>query len=97
MSLRDKLLFDATYWRIEPFDINWSGFNWLVGKDPDAGASENEMVEGHHQINIHEFEQTPGNGEGQGSLACCSPWVSKSQMQLIDWTTTGVFFKTTVV
>ena len=32
------------------------------------------MVGWHHQINGHEFEQTPGDGEGQGSLACCSPW-----------------------
>ena len=32
------------------------------------------MVEWHHQLNRHEFEQTPGDGEGQGSLACCSPW-----------------------
>ena len=29
---------------------------------------------GHHQLNGHEFEQTPGNSEGQGSLVCCSPW-----------------------
>ena len=28
----------------------------------------------HHQLNGHEFEQTPGNSEGQGSLVCCSPW-----------------------
>jgi len=33
-----------------------------------------EMVEKHHQLNGHEFEQTPGDREGQGSLACCSPW-----------------------
>ena len=32
------------------------------------------MVEWHHQLNVHEFEQTPGDVEGQGSLACCSPW-----------------------
>ena len=32
------------------------------------------MVARHHQLNGHEFEQTPGDGEGQGSLACCSPW-----------------------
>ena len=30
-----------------------------------------------HQLNGHEFEQTPGDSEGQGSLACCSPWVHK--------------------
>ena len=56
---------------------------WLIGKDPDAGedwgqeekeVTENEMVGWHHQISEHEFEQTPGDSEGQESLACCSPW-----------------------
>ena len=35
------------------------------------------MVGWCHQLNEHEFEQSPGDGEGQGSLACCSPWGSK--------------------
>ena len=35
------------------------------------------MVGQHHQLNEHEFEQTPGDGEGQGSLVCCSPWGHK--------------------
>ena len=35
------------------------------------------MVGWHHQLNGHEFEQTPGDGEGQGSLECCSPWGRK--------------------
>ena len=35
---------------------------------------EDEMVGWHHQLNGHEFEQTPGDHDGQGSLACCSPW-----------------------
>ena len=57
--------------------------NWLLGKDPDAGKhwrqeekgiTEDEMVGWHHQLNGHEFEQAPGVGDGQGSLACCSPW-----------------------
>ena len=39
--------------------------------------AEDEMVGWHHHFNGHEFEQTPGDGEGQGSLACCSPWGSK--------------------
>ena len=39
----------------------------------DKGATENEMVGWHHQLDGHEFEQTLGDGEGQGSLACCSP------------------------
>ena len=58
----------------------------LIGKDPDAGkdwrqedkgATEDEMVGWHHQLNGHEFEQAPGDGEGQGSLVCCSPWGRK--------------------
>ena len=36
--------------------------------------TEDEMVGWHHQLNGHEFEQAPGVNEGQGSLACCSPW-----------------------
>ena len=36
--------------------------------------TEDEMVGWHHQLNGHEFEQTPGIGDGQVSLACCSPW-----------------------
>ena len=60
--------------------------SWLTGKDSDAGrdwreeekkATEDEMVGWHHQINGHEFEQTAGDGEEQGSLACCSPWGHK--------------------
>ena len=35
------------------------------------------MVGWHHRLNGHEFEQTPGDGEGQGSLVCCSPWGHK--------------------
>ena len=35
------------------------------------------MVEWHHRLKGHEFEQAPGDGEGQRSLACCSPWGHK--------------------
>ena len=46
------------------------------GKDwrQEKGMTEDKMVGWHHQFNGHEFEQTLGDGEGQGSLACCSPW-----------------------
>ena len=37
-------------------------------------ATEDEMVGWHHQFNGHELGQTPGDGDGQGSLVCCSPW-----------------------
>ena len=54
--------------------------NWLIGKDPDAGkdwrqeegTTEDEMVGWHHQLNGHEFVQTPEEREGQGSLVCYS-------------------------
>ena len=36
--------------------------------------TEDEMVGWHHQLDGHEFEQAPGDGEGQGILVCCSPW-----------------------
>ena len=49
--------------------------------------TEDEMVGWHHWLNWHEFEQILGDGKGQGSLACCSPWVAKSQTRLSDWTT----------
>ena len=57
--------------------------SWLVGKDLDAGKDwrweekgtiEDEMVGWHHWLNGHEFEQTAGDHDGQGSLACCIPW-----------------------
>ena len=35
------------------------------------------MVAWHHQLNGHDFEQTPGDGDGKGSLTCCSPWGCK--------------------
>ena len=69
----------------------------LIGKDPDArkdwrqeekGTTEDKMVGWHHRFNGHEFEQAPRDGEGQGRLACCSPWeVTKSRTRLSNWTT----------
>ena len=40
----------------------------------EKGMTEDEMVGWHHPLNGHEFEQVPGDGEGQGRLVCCSPW-----------------------
>ena len=45
------------------------------------------MVGWHHRLNGYEFEQTLGDGEGQGSLVCCSPWGHKCLTQLSDETT----------
>ena len=48
----------------------------MLGKIEGRGRRErqDEMVGWHHQLNGHEFEQVLGDGEGQGSLVCCSPW-----------------------
>jgi len=57
--------------------------NWLIWKDHDAGKdwrrgmTEDEMIGWHHWLNGQGFEQAPGDGEGQGSLAYCSPWDCK--------------------
>ena len=49
----------------------------MLGKIEEKGTKEDEMVGWHHQLNGHEFEQAPGDGDGQGSLACYSPWGHK--------------------
>ena len=51
-----------------------------AGKDQrqeEKGVTEDEMVGWHHQFNGHELKQIPGDSDGQGSLACCSPWGRK--------------------
>ena len=67
--------------------------NWLARKDPDAGKdwrqeekgmTEYQMVGWHHQLDGHEFEQAPGLCDGQGSLACCSPWGHK-ELDTTEW------------
>ena len=59
--------------------------NWFIGKDSDVGKDwrqekgpkEDKVVGWHHRLDGHEFEQAPGAGGGQGSLACCSSWGRK--------------------
>ena len=67
--------------------------NWLIRKDPDArkdwrqeemGAIEDEMVEWYHWLNGREFEQAPGEGEGQGHPACFSPW-GRKESDTTEW------------
>ena len=83
LTLKLKLQY---FW---PLDVK----NWLIGKDSDAGKdwrqeekgmTEDEMVGWHHQLDGHEFEQAPGVGDGQVSLACCSPWGCRTRH---DWAT----------
>ena len=51
----------------------------MLGKieQQEKGMTEDEMVGWHHPLNGHDFEQTLGESEGQGGLACCSPWGGK--------------------
>ena len=76
--------------------------NWLLGKDLDAGkdwrqeekgTTEDEMVGWHHRLNGHEFEQALGVGDGQGSLACCSPWGCKESdmTERLNWMESNKF------
>ena len=60
--------------------------NWLIGKDPDTvkdwrqeekRMTKDEMIGWHHWLDEHELEKALGDGEGQGSLECCSPWGCK--------------------
>ena len=71
--------------------------NWLTGKDPDAGRdwgqeekgmTEDEMAGWHHWLDAHEFEWTPGVGDGQGGLACCNSWGCKESdtTEWLNWT-----------
>ena len=81
---------DAEAPTLWPSDVK----NWLIGKDPDSGkdwrqkekrTTEDKMDGWHHWLDGHEFEQAPEVGDGQGSLACCSPWGRKSRTQLNNW------------
>ena len=74
--------------------------SWLIGKYSDAGrdwgkeengTTEDEMAGWNHWLDGHEFEWTPGVGDGQGGLACCSPWGSKESdttewLNWLNWT-----------
>ena len=57
-------------WRADSLEKTLAGYEW--GQE-EKGAAEDEMVREHHWRNRHESEQTPGDSEKQGNLACCSP------------------------
>ena len=71
--------------------------SWLIGKDSDAGrdwgqeekgTTEDEMAGWHHWLDGREFEWTPGDGDGQGGLVCCSSWGRKESdtTEWLNWT-----------
>ena len=72
--------------------------SWLIGKDSDAGKdlgqeekgmTEEEMAGWHHRLDGHEFEWTPGVGDGQGGLACCNSWGRRESdmTERLNWLT----------
>ena len=71
--------------------------NWLIWKDPDVGkdwrqeekgTAEVEMVGWHHRLDGHGFGWTPGVGDGQGGVACCSSWGCRESdtTERLNWT-----------
>ena len=71
--------------------------SWLIGKDSDAGrdwrqeekgTTEDEMARWHHWLDGHEFEWTPGVGDGQGGLVCYNSWGRKESdtIEQLNWT-----------
>ena len=76
--------------------------SWLIGKDSGAGrdwgqeekgATEDEMAGWHHWLNGHESEWTPGDGDGQGGLACCDSWGCKESdtTEWLNWTESSAY------
>ena len=59
---------------------------WIDKHQRRRSGREDETVGWHHWLNEHGFEETPGVGNGQGSLVCCSPCGWKVRTQLSDWT-----------
>ena len=73
--------------------------NWFLGKDPDGGkdwgqeekgTTEEEMAGWHHRFDGYESEQALGAGDGQGSLAYCSPW-GRKESDTTEWLNWAVF------
>ena len=88
-----ELVMDREAWHAAVYEVAKSQTrlsNWTELNNPDGYqwqekvTTEDEMVRWHHWLNGHEFEQAPGDGEGQGSLACCSLWGHK-ESGMTEW------------
>ena len=86
-----NILWKDWCWSFNPL-ATWCK-SWLIRKDPDVGkdwrqgekgTTKDKMIDWHHWLNGHEFEQAPGDGEGQGSLVCCSPQ-GCNESNMTDW------------
>ena len=63
--------------RLEPGPSGPCSSSRHILRQEEKGATEDVMVRWHYRLNGHEFEQIPGDSEGQRRLVCCSPWGSK--------------------
>ena len=77
----DGNIFDHLMQRNHSLEKTDAGKNW---RQKEKGMTKNEIVEWHHQLNEHEFEQALGDGERQGSLVCFSPW-SHIELDIAEW------------
>ena len=81
--------FGHLMWRTDIWKYPDPGRDW----GQEKGMTEDEMVGWHHRFDGHEFEQAPGVADGQGSLACCSPWGRKEldMIERLNWTESNSF------
>ena len=89
LMLKLKLQYLATWCEeLTHWKRPWCWENW---RQEETGMTEDETVGWHHQLNGYEFEQAPGVGDGQGILACCSPWGLKELVTTdqLNWTDLG--------
>ena len=88
MMLKLKLqYFGHLVWRVDSLEKTDAGRDW--GQE-EKGMTEDEMAGWHHRLDGHEFEWTPGVGDGQGGLVCCNSWGCKESdtTERLNWTIT---------
>ena len=67
---------ELTHWKRPDAGKDW--------RQEEKGTTEDEMVGWYHWLDRHEFKQSPGVGDGQGSMACCSPW-GRKESDMPEW------------
>ena len=88
MILKLKLqYFDQLMWRVDSLEKTDAGKDW--GQE-EKGMTEDKMAGWHHRLDGHEFEWTPGVGDGKGGLVCCNSWGRKESdtSEWLNWTET---------
>ena len=79
--------FDHLMWRTNSLRKKKKPNAGKYSRQAEKGTTEDEIVGWHHRLDGHEFEQVSGAGDGQGSLACCSPWGRKESdtTEQLNW------------